>query len=100
MDYLRTLKQEQPGEWAVSKLASAFGISVSAVLRILKSKWEPPPDVKERQDKQAMENRQERRKEARQQDMRMDSGGRQELIQGQPGYKKPCNKDLTMDFDM
>ena len=39
IEYLRTLRQEDPKEWTHSKLAKQFGISVSAVTRILKSKY-------------------------------------------------------------
>ena len=64
MDYLRTLKQNYPEGWSVSKLASQFGISSSAVVRILKSKWEPSPEVQEKQDSRALELREQRRQEA------------------------------------
>ncbi len=64
MDYLRTLKQNYPEGWSVSKLASQFGISPSAVVRILKSKWEPSPEVQEKQDSRALELREQRRQEA------------------------------------
>ncbi len=39
IEYLRTLRQEDPEEWTHSKLAKQFGISVSAVTRVLKSKY-------------------------------------------------------------
>ncbi len=64
MDYLRTLKQDYPEEWDVKKLASQFGVSSSAVMRILKSRWEPSPEVEEKQDKKAMELKEQRRQEA------------------------------------
>lgn len=64
MDYLRTLKQNYPEGWSVSKLAGQFGISPSAVVRILKSKWEPSPEVQKKQDSRALELREQRRQEA------------------------------------
>lgn len=64
MDYLRTLKQEHPEEWSVKKLASQFGVSPSAVNRILKSQWEPSPETREKQDNRALEMREQRRQEA------------------------------------
>ena len=60
MDYLRTLQQEQPDAWPIKKLASMFGISYSAVTRILKSKFEPSPEVQQRQDAKALQQREER----------------------------------------
>lgn len=96
MDYLRTLKQEQPEEWTISKLSTSFGVSTSAVLRILKSKWDPPPSVKERQDKRAIDVREERRRNSRE-NMAMDDGrGKRHE---HTSYGKPDNKDLTIDFD-
>ena len=96
MDYLRTLKQEQPEEWTISKLSTRFGISTSAVLRILKSKWDPPPSVKDRQDKRAIDNREERRRKARERISMDDGGGKSH---GHTSYRKPNNKDLIIDFD-
>ena len=61
MDHLRTLKQQDPEIWTVSKLSQSFGISVSSVVRILKSKFEPLPEVQERQDARALQQREERR---------------------------------------
>lgn len=56
MDHLKTLKKSQPEEWSNTKLSRCFGISIPAVVRILQSKFEPPMEVKERQDKKAREN--------------------------------------------
>ena len=60
MDHLRTLNQEQPDAWPIKKLASTFGISYSAVTRILRSKFEPLPEVQQRQDAKALQQREER----------------------------------------
>lgn len=38
IEHLRSLRQQDPKEWTHPKLAKQFGISVSAVTRILKSK--------------------------------------------------------------
>ena len=62
MTHLKTLKEMQPDEWTNVKLANYFGICVSSVVRILKSKYEPPPEVQERQDARALQQRDERRK--------------------------------------
>lgn len=53
IDHLRTLRHTQPEEWTKSKLARSFGISIPAVNRILKSKFVPSEQVKERQDAKA-----------------------------------------------
>ena len=92
MDYMRTLKQEQPEEWNVTKLAASFGVSPAAVVRILKSKFEPTAAVQERQDKRALELRDRRRQ------MAMDSGDRPKMYV-QSEHKKPDDKDLVIDFD-
>jgi len=62
MDHLRTLREEQPDVWPIPKLATTFGISVSAVTRILRSKFEPLPEVLQRQDAKALQQKEERRK--------------------------------------
>ena len=61
MDHLRTLKQEDPDTWTLGKLSEAFGISVPSVVRILRSKFEPSPEVKQRQDVRVSKEREERR---------------------------------------
>lgn len=61
MEHLRTLKRTQPDEWSNTKLSQAFGISVPAVVRILKSKFEGSPEMRARQDAKAKEQTQERR---------------------------------------
>lgn len=67
MEHLRTLRYQQPDVWTIPKLAKAFQISRSAVTRILRSKFEPPLEVQERQDAKAKQLREERRQ--RQQEM-------------------------------
>ena len=60
MDHLRTLKREDPDTWDLGRLSEAFGISVPAVIRILKSKFEPSPEMKQRQDARVLKEREER----------------------------------------
>ncbi len=61
MDHLRNLKQMKPEEWTNQKLATKFGISVPAVIRILKSKFDAPPEMRARQDAKALQQRDGRR---------------------------------------
>lgn len=61
MDHLRTLRRDFPDEWDIKKLGAQFGISYMAVKRILRSKFEPSEEVKQRQDKKAIENREKRK---------------------------------------
>ena len=51
----------QPEEWTNKKLSEKFGISMQSVARILKSKYEAPPEVRARQDAKAHQQRDERR---------------------------------------
>ena len=60
MDHLRTLKLEDPDTWTLGKLSEAFGISVPSVVRILRSKFEPSAEVKQRQDERVLREREER----------------------------------------
>ena len=62
MNHMRSLKEVQPEEWTVGKLARKFGVSSGAVKRILRSKFDPSEEVKERQEKRVQELR-VRRKE-------------------------------------
>lgn len=55
MDHLRHLKREKPDDWSNESLAKAFGISVPAVVRILKSKFEGTPEIRAKQDAKAKE---------------------------------------------
>ena len=61
MEHLRNLKRMQPHEWTNKKLADKFGISIQSVARILKSKFDAPPEVRARQDAKADQQRDERR---------------------------------------
>ena len=61
IDHLRTLRQTLPEEWTVKKLSQSFGISVPAIMRILKSKFEPTPEIKKRQDARAKQQIEEKR---------------------------------------
>lgn len=47
----------------MKQLADSFGISTSAVSRILKSRFEPSDETKERQDAAAIEQTKKRREE-------------------------------------
>lgn len=63
IDHLKTLHRTQPELWNATKLAKDFGISIPAVSRILKSKFEPSEETKERQDAAAMEQTRKRRED-------------------------------------
>lgn len=55
IDHLRSLRKSQPEEWSLSKLSRSFGISIPAVSKILKSKFQPTEEIRERQDARANE---------------------------------------------
>ena len=63
MEHLRNLRDMKPEEWTNKKLSEVFGISVSSVVRILKSKFDAPPEVRARQDAKARQQRDERREQ-------------------------------------
>ena len=63
IEHLRNLRKIQPEEWTKSKLARYFGISLPAVSKILRSKFEGSEEVRERQDTAAQRKREERRKQ-------------------------------------
>lgn len=46
----RYLKQEQPDEWTVERLAEGFAVTPDVILRVLRSKFVPPPERKAKQD--------------------------------------------------
>lgn len=50
----RYLKQEQPEEWTVEHLAEGFSVTPDVILRVLKSKFNPAPERKTRQDAKVM----------------------------------------------
>ena len=62
MEHMRSLRAMQPEEWTYDKLSKAFGVSFSAVKRILRSKFDPSPEVREMQDKQVQEMRSKRKR--------------------------------------
>lgn len=62
MNHMRSLKELQPEEWTNGRLARVFGVSSSAVKRILRSRFEPSWEVEERQERKVEEQR-KRRKE-------------------------------------
>lgn len=63
IEHLKTLRKTQPEKWSVKQLADSFGISTSAVSRILKSRFEPSDETKERQDVMATEQARKRKEE-------------------------------------
>lgn len=50
MEEIRYLKQEQPEEWTVERLAQGFSVSTDVILRVLRSKFVPSPERKAKQD--------------------------------------------------
>ncbi len=50
----RYLKQEQPEEWTVERLAEGFSVTPDVIHRVLRSKFVPPPERKAKQDSNAM----------------------------------------------
>ena len=68
MEHLRTLHKEFPGHWTIDKLGCHFGISYSAVKRILRSKFEPTEDITNRQDRVA-KRQQEHKEKTKQQEV-------------------------------
>lgn len=50
----RYLKQEQPDEWTVERLAEGFSVTPDIILRVLRSKFTPPPEKKAKQDSKVM----------------------------------------------
>lgn len=50
MPHFRYLKKELPEEWTVERLAEGFSVTPDVVLRVLRSKFNPSPDRKAKQD--------------------------------------------------
>ncbi|XP_071332114.1 neugrin [Trachinotus anak] len=50
IEQIRYLKQEQPEEWTVERLAHGFSVSPDVILRVLRSKFVPAPERKAKQD--------------------------------------------------
>lgn len=61
MNHMRYLRETQPDEWTHDKLTKMFGVSSSAVKRILRSKFDPSAEVEERQEKKAQQQRLKRK---------------------------------------
>ena len=61
MNHMRSLRELQPEEWTITQLAKRFGVSDSAVKRILRSQFDPSSEVEQRQDRRAQELRQKRK---------------------------------------
>ncbi|KAJ9065673.1 hypothetical protein DSO57_1017079 [Entomophthora muscae] len=57
MDRIRFLAKEMPDEYTLPKIAEEFSIPYEAVRRILKSKYQPPEEVVERQEERRKEKR-------------------------------------------
>lgn len=54
MEQIRYLKQEQPEEWTIERLAEGFSVPPDIILRVLKSKFTPSPNRKAKQDAKVM----------------------------------------------
>lgn len=50
IEQIRYLKQEQPDEWTVERLAEGYSVTPDVILRVLRSKHAPAPDRKTKQD--------------------------------------------------
>ncbi|XP_072038579.1 neugrin-like [Amphiura filiformis] len=56
MEQIRFLKQEQPDEWTIPRLANSFNVSNTVIIKVLKSKFVPSEKMKQKQDLQAKIN--------------------------------------------
>ncbi|XP_043983091.1 neugrin-like [Gambusia affinis] len=54
IEQIRYLKQEQPEEWTIKRLAEGFSVPQDVILRVLKSKFTPSPNRKVKQDAKVM----------------------------------------------
>ncbi|XP_029362441.1 neugrin [Echeneis naucrates] len=54
IEQIRCLKQENPEEWTVERLAQGFSVAPDVILRILRSKFVPTPERKAKQDTKVM----------------------------------------------
>ncbi|XP_008294344.1 neugrin [Stegastes partitus] len=50
IEQIRYLKQEQPEEWTVQRLAEGFSVTPDVILRVLRSKFVPSPERKAKQN--------------------------------------------------
>lgn len=78
MDYLRSLRADFPDLWPLRKLAKHFRISYPAVVKILKSKFQPSEEVAERQDMRTVALRNEARSVVK--NVRIKEEKKEELI--------------------
>ena len=56
MDQIRFLKEDQPEEWTISRLADSFKVSERVILKVLKSKFVPSEKTRVQQDVTAKVN--------------------------------------------
>ncbi|XP_070766225.1 neugrin [Enoplosus armatus] len=54
IEQIRYLKQEQPVEWTVERLAEGFSVTPDVILRVLRSKFVPAPERKAKQNAKVM----------------------------------------------
>ncbi|XP_030589414.1 neugrin [Archocentrus centrarchus] len=54
IEQIRYLKQNQPEEWTVERLAEGFSVSPDVILRVLRSKFVPSPERKAKQNAKVM----------------------------------------------
>ncbi|XP_054905425.1 neugrin [Poeciliopsis prolifica] len=54
IEQIRYLKQEEPEEWTIERLAEGFSVPQDVILRVLKSKFTPSPNRKVKQDAKLM----------------------------------------------
>lgn len=54
MEQIRFLKQEQPEEWSVERLAESFSVPPEVIRRVLRTKFVPLPERREKQDAKVM----------------------------------------------
>ncbi|XP_006785847.1 neugrin [Neolamprologus brichardi] len=54
IEQIRHLKQNQPDEWTVERLAEGFSVSHDVILRVLRSKFVPSPERKAKQNAKVM----------------------------------------------
>ncbi|KAF3696799.1 Neugrin Neurite outgrowth-associated protein Precursor [Channa argus] len=50
IEQIRYLKQEQPEEWTIERLAEGFSVRPDVILKVLRSKFVPTPERKAKQD--------------------------------------------------
>ncbi|XP_023145496.2 neugrin isoform X1 [Amphiprion ocellaris] len=54
IEQIRYLKQEQPEEWTVERLAEGFSVTPDVILRVLRSKFVPSPERQAKQNAKVM----------------------------------------------